>query len=214
MESASQNRLIVIEGPIGVGKTSLARLLAQDLKADLVLEKVEENPFLSHFYQDPDKWAFQVQLFFLLSRSRQLEELVQQSLFSETTLADYFFPKDRIFAYMNLREEELVLYEQIYRLLDPKIPKPDLVVFLQAHSDALLDRIQQRGRTYEKEISSDYLRNLNEAYNRFFFHYDESPLLVVQTSDIDFVHDPSHLADLATQIKQMKKGKEYYHPTS
>jgi len=209
----SQNRLIVIEGPIGVGKTSLAHLLAHELKADLVLEKVEENPFLPHFYHDPGKWAFQTQLFFLLSRFRQLEELVQQSLFSETTLTDYFFPKDRIFAYMNLREEELVLYEQVYQLLNPTVPKPDLVVFLQAHTDALLDRITGRGRPYEKEIRPEYLRNLNEAYNRFFFHYDESPLLVVQTSDIDFVHNQADLADLIDQIKQMKKGREYYHPT-
>jgi deoxyguanosine kinase len=209
----SQNRLIVIEGPIGVGKTSLAHLLAHELKADLILEKVEENPFLPHFYQDPEKWAFQTQLFFLLSRYRQLEELLQQSLFSDTTLTDYFFPKDRIFAYMNLREEELVLYEQIYQLLNPTVPKPDLVVFLQAHTDALLDRIIERGRPYEKEIRPEYLRNLNEAYNKFFFHYDESPLLVVQTSDIDFVHDQADLADLLGQIKQMKKGREYYHPT-
>ncbi len=209
----SQNRLIVIEGPIGVGKTSLAHLLAHELKADLILEKVEENPFLPHFYQDPEKWAFQTQLFFLLSRFRQLEDLVQQSLFSETTLTDYFFPKDRIFAYMNLREEELVLYEQVYQLLNPTVPKPDLVVFLQAHTDALLDRIVGRGRPYEKEIRPEYLRNLNEAYNRFFFHYDESPLLVVQTSDIDFVHNQADLADLLIQIKQVKKGREYYHPT-
>ncbi|MBI3802399.1 MAG: deoxynucleoside kinase [Nitrospirae bacterium] len=207
------NRLIVIEGPIGVGKTTLAQLLASELRADLVLEKVEENPFLPLFYQNPDKWAFQTQLFFLLSRARQLEELLQQSLYAETTISDYFFPKDRIFAYMNLREEELVLYEQIYKVLNPHIPKPDLVIFLQAHTEALLDRIEQRGRHYEKEIRPEYLRSLNEAYNRFFFHFDESPLLVVQTSDIDFVRSPADLADLVTQIKQMRRGKEYYHPT-
>ncbi len=207
------NRLIVIEGPIGVGKTTLAQLLAQELKADLLLEKVEENAFLPKFYQDPGKWAFQTQLFFLLSRARQLEELVQQSLYADTTITDYFFPKDRIFAYMNLREEELVLYEQIYKILDPHIPKPDLVIFLQAHTEALLDRIQQRGRPYEKEVRTEYLRNLNDAYNRFFFHYDESPLLVVETSDIDFVRNRADLTDLVTQVKQMRRGKEYYHPT-
>ncbi|TAK07398.1 MAG: deoxynucleoside kinase [Candidatus Manganitrophaceae bacterium] len=207
------NRLIVIEGAIGVGKTTLAQLLAQELKADLLLEKVEENPFLPKFYEDPGKWAFQTQLFFLLSRARQLEELVQQSLYADTTITDYFFPKDRIFAYMNLREEELVLYEQIYKILNPNIPKPDLVIFLQAHTEALLDRIQQRGRVYEKEIRPDYLRSLNDAYNRFFFHYDESPLLVVETSDIDFVRNRADLADLVTQVKQMRRGKEYYHPT-
>jgi len=207
------NRLIVIEGAIGVGKTTLAQILAQELKADLLLEKVEENPFLPKFYEDPGKWAFQTQLFFLLSRARQLEELVQQSLYADTTITDYFFPKDRIFAYMNLREEELVLYEQIYKILNPNIPKPDLVIFLQAHTEALLDRIQQRGRVYEKEIRPDYLRSLNDAYNRFFFHYDESPLLVVETSDIDFVRNRADLADLVTQVKQMRRGKEYYHPT-
>lgn len=207
------NRLIVIEGAIGVGKTTLAQLLAQELKADLLLEKVEENPFLPKFYEDPGKWAFQTQLFFLLSRARQLEELVQQSLYADTTITDYFFPKDRIFAYMNLREEELVLYEQIYKILNPNIPKPDLVIFLQAHTEALLDRIQQRGRVYEKEVRPEYLRNLNDAYNRFFFHYDESPLLVVETSDIDFVRNRADLADLVTQVKQMRRGKEYYHPT-
>jgi deoxyadenosine/deoxycytidine kinase len=207
------NRLIVIEGAIGVGKTTLAQLLAQALKADLLLEKAEENPFLPQFYQDPEKWAFQTQLFFLLSRARQLEELVQQSLYADTTITDYFFPKDRIFAYMNLREEELVLYEQIYKILNPHIPKPDLVIFLQAHTEALLDRIQQRGRSYEKEIRPEYLRNLNDAYNRFFFHYDESPLLVVETSDIDFVQNQADLTDLVTQVKQMRRGKEYYHPT-
>ena len=209
----ASNKLIVIEGAIGVGKTTLAQLLAQEMKADLLLEKVEENPFLPQFYQDPGKWAFQTQLFFLLSRARQLEELVQQSLYADTTITDYFFPKDRIFAYMNLREEELVLYEQIYKILNPNIPKPDLVIFLQAHTEALLDRIQQRGRVYEKEIRPEYLRNLNDAYNRFFFHYDESPLLVVETSDIDFVRNRADLTDLVTQVKQMRRGKEYYHPT-
>ncbi len=208
----SPNRLIVIEGPIGVGKTTLAQLLAQALGADLVLEKVEENPFLPLFYQNPEKWAFQTQISFLFSRARQMETLLQQSLYTDMTITDYFFPRDRIFAYMNLKEEELVLYEQIYKLLNPNVPKPDLVVFLQADTDTLFDRIRQRGRSYEKEIRPLYLRNLNEAYNRFFFLYDESPLLIVQASELDLFQQPDDLADLVTRIKQLKRGKEYYHP--
>ncbi|MFY9268516.1 MAG: deoxynucleoside kinase [Candidatus Manganitrophaceae bacterium] len=208
----SPNRLIVIEGPIGVGKTTLAQLLAQEMGADLVLEKVEENPFLPLFYQNPEKWAFQTQISFLFSRARQMETLLQQSLYTDMTITDYFFPRDRIFAYMNLKEEELVLYEQIYKLLNPNVPKPDLVVFLQADTDTLFDRIRQRGRPYEKEIRPLYLRNLNEAYNRFFFLYDESPLLIVQASDITLLQRPDDLAHLVAQIKQLKRGKEYYHP--
>lgn len=212
MDHASGNRLIVVEGPIGVGKTSFSKLLAQAFSAELVLEKIDENPFLPQFYQDTEKWAFQAQLFFLLARFRQLQDLAQQSLFSKTTVTDYFFQKDRIFAYLNLSEEELVLYEQIYKLLNPRVPQPDLVVFLCADTDRLLDRIRQRGRDYEKGIPPAYLASLNEAYNRFFFQYEESPLLVVQTGDIDFVRDPADLADLITQVNQMKRGKAYYHP--
>jgi len=211
-ETLSDNRLIVIEGPIGVGKTSLAKLLSGDLNAELLMEDVEENPFLHKFYRDTQKWAFQTQLFFLLSRSRQLETLTQQSLFSQVTLTDYFLPKDRIFAYMNLTEEELVLYEQIYKLLNMTAPKPDLVVFLQANTEALLRRINHRGRDYEKALHPEYLSGLNEAYNHFFFYYEESPLLVIQTDDIDFVKYPDDLADLVKRIKEMKKGKVYYHP--
>ncbi len=211
-ETLNENRLIVIEGPIGVGKTSLAKLLSRELNAELLLEDVEENPFLHKFYRDTQKWAFQTQLFFLLSRSRQLETLIQQSLFSAVTLTDYFLPKDRIFAYLNLTEEELVLYEQIYKLLNMTLPKPDLVVFLQANTDALLKRINHRGRDYEKALHPEYLVGLNEAYNHFFFYYEESPLLVIQTDDIDFVNHPEDLADLVKRIKEMKKGKVYYHP--
>ena len=206
------NRLIVIEGPIGVGKTSFARLLAKEFDAELVLENAEENPFLPSFYQHPEKWGFQTQIFFLLSRMRQMEVLSQPGLFSKTTITDYFLPKDRIFAYANLSEQELILYEQIYKLLNLNLLKPDMVIFLQADTKTLLSRIRQRGRDYEKTIDADYLSRLNEAYNRFFFYYEESPLLMVQTSDIDFVEYPSDFSDLIKQIKQMKRGKTYYHP--
>jgi deoxyadenosine/deoxycytidine kinase len=205
-------RYIVIEGPIGVGKTSLAKLLSEELKARLVLEKTEDNPFLKEFYQNPKQFAFQTQTFFLLSRYRQLEALSQMDIFSKSTISDYFFPKDRIFASITLEESELSLYEQVYNLLNPRIPVPDLVVYLQAGTPMLLQRIRQRGRDYETGIAGDYLERLNQAYNQFFFHYADSPLLVVQTGGIDFVKSREDRKDLLTQIRQMKKGTQYYIP--
>ena len=205
-------KYIVIEGPIGVGKTSLAQLLAKELNSRLFLERVEDNPFLARFYQDRHQFAFQTQIFFLLSRYRQLETLKQQDLFSTTTLSDYFMPKDRIFAALNLEENELALYEQIYTLLNPRIPKPDLVIYLQAEIDVLMQRIKQRGKDYEKPIEWDYVSALNQAYNDFFFYYNDSPLLVVQTSEIDFVKSRADLEDLLDKITQMKKGTQYYIP--
>lgn len=205
------NQLIVIEGVIGVGKTSFAKLLAHEFGAELLLENAEENPFLPSFYRDRKKWAFQSQIFFLLSRVRQLEELAQQSLFTKTMVTDYFLPKDRIFAYANLSEQELILYEQIYKLLNLSVPQPDLVVFLQADTETLLRRIRARGRGGEQQIDADYLSRLNEAYNRFFFYYEESPLLVVQTNEMNLIDRPSDLTDLIGQIKRMNKGKRYYN---
>jgi deoxyguanosine kinase len=205
-------RYIVIEGPIGVGKTSLVKLLSEELKARLILEKTEDNPFLKEFYQNPKQFAFQTQIFFLLSRYRQLEALSQMDIFSKSTVSDYFFPKDRIFASITLEESELGLYEQIYNLLNPHIPVPDLVVYLQAGTPTLLQRIRQRGRNYETGISADYLDRLNQAYNQFFFHYNGSPLLVVQTGEIDFVKSREDRKDLLRQIRQMKKGTQYYVP--
>jgi deoxyadenosine/deoxycytidine kinase len=206
------SKIITIEGVIGVGKTTLARQMAERLQAEIHLEEVEENPFLPQFYSDPPRWAFQTQLFFLLSRYRQLQPLAQQSLFAETTVTDYLFAKDRIFASVNLTEEEWGLYQQVYDLLDPQIFKPDLVIFLQADVGVLLERITRRGREYEKPIRRDYLRELIEAYNRFFFHYDASPILVVQTGEIDFAHNPADFDDLMQQVGQMKQGRIYYHP--
>lgn len=205
-------RYIVIEGPIGVGKTSLAHLLAKELNARLFLEKVEDNPFLARFYQDRHQFAFQTQIFFLLSRYRQLGFLQQQDLFSSVMLSDYFLPKDRIFAALNLNPEELSLYDQIYALLNPRIPMPDLVIYLQAETNALMQRIKLRGRDYENGMEWDYLASLNQAYNDFFFYYKDTPLLVIQTTEIDFVKSRADLEDLLDKITQMKKGTQYYVP--
>ena len=203
---------IVIEGPIGVGKTSLAKLLAKEFNARCVLEKPEENPFLSHFYQDRKKHAFQTQVFFLLTRFQQQQQIAQLDLFNQVTLSDYLFEKDRIFALLNLDENELILYEKIFQLLEGRIPTPDLVILLQAKPEVLLHRIKSRNISYEKEIELDYLKRLTEAYNYFFFHYDQSPLLVVNTSEIDFVKRKEDLAQLLREIKRMKKGTWYFTP--
>jgi deoxyadenosine/deoxycytidine kinase len=205
-------RYIAIEGPIGVGKTSLAGLLAERFGGVTLIEEVEENPFLPKFYADIKKHAFQTQVFFLLSRYQQQKELVQQDLFGNIVVSDYLFAKDRIFAYLNLDENELTLYEQIYRLLDPSIPRPDLVIYLQASTEVLLERIGKRALEFESGIDADYLERLVEAYNRYFFHYNDTPLLSVNTSGIDFVENPSDLEDLVKEIKTMKGGSQHYIP--
>jgi deoxyguanosine kinase len=205
-------KYIVIEGAIGVGKTSLAQLLAKELNARLYLEKVEDNPFLPKFYQDRQQFAFQIQIFFLLSRYKQLGVLSQQDLFSSVMISDYFMPKDRIFAALNLSPDEMALYEQIYALLNPRVPKPDLVIYLQAETDVLMQRVNQRGRDYESDMEWEYLDALNRAYNDFFFYYNDSPLLVVQTTEIDFVKRRADLQDLLDKITQMKRGTHHYIP--
>jgi deoxyadenosine/deoxycytidine kinase len=205
-------KYLVIEGPIGVGKTSLVSLLADELGGRAVLEETENNPFLFRFYRDRRRWAFQTQLFFLLSRFRQQEELAQQDLFSNATISDAFLPKDRIFAALNLSPDELVLYDQVYSLLRTRLPKPDLVIYLHAETAVLMQRVKLRGREYEKDLSWEYLDDLNRAYNDFFFAYTETPLLVIQTTDIDFVKSGADLADLIRQIRQMKGGIQYYVP--
>jgi deoxyguanosine kinase len=207
-------KYIVTEGPIGVGKTSLTSLLADELGARLILEQAENNPFLSDFYKDPQRYRFQTQMFFLLNRFSQQQEMLQPDLFTRVTISDYLFDKDRIFAYLTLDEHELPLYEQVYRVLEPKIVKPDLVIFLQADTDTLLRRIKSRGRTFEKEVSRDYIAAVNEAYNHFFFRYSDTPLLVINTSDIDYVHRREDLDDLLKQILGMKQGTQYYVPVS
>jgi deoxyadenosine/deoxycytidine kinase len=205
-------RYIVIEGPIGVGKTSLTKLLTKEFNARSILEKPEENPFLSSFYQDRKKYAFQTQIFFLLNRFQQQKEIAQLDLFNQVTLCDYLFAKDRIFASLNLDDHELALYEQIFRLLTGQIPSPDLVIFLQAKPEVLLHRIKSRNKPYEKEIDLEYLKLLTEAYNYYFFHYDETPLLVVNTSEIDFVNRKEDFSQLVREIHQMKKGTWYFIP--
>jgi deoxyguanosine kinase len=213
-QDSRHTRYIVTDGPLGVGKTSLTTLLAQELGARLILEQAEENPFLADFYRDPERYRFQTQMFFLLSRFSQQQEMTQPDLFTRITISDYLFDKDRIFAYVNLDDNELALYEQIYKILEPKVVRPDLVIFLQADTDTLLRRIKQRGRSFEKELSIDYLAAVNEAYNQFFFRYSDTPLLVINTSDIDFVHRREDLDDLLKQILGMKQGTQYYVPRS
>jgi len=213
-DSNRHTRYIVTEGPLGVGKTSLTNLLAEELGAHLILERAEDNPFLTDFYKDSARYRFQTQMFFLLNRYSQQEEMAQPDLFTRITISDYLFAKDRIFAYLNLNDHELSLYEQIYKMLAPKIVRPDLVIFLQADTDTLLRRIKLRNRSFEKDINHDYIAAVNEAYNQYFFHYSETPLLVINTSDIDFVHRREDLDDLLKQVLGMKQGTQYYVPLS
>ncbi len=204
-------RSIAVEGPIGVGKTSFVELLVKKFDAHKVLEDVN-NPFLKEFYQDRPGAAFQTQLFFLLSRYRQLQELSQRDLFSQIALVDYIFPKDKIFAYLNLDDSELLIYDKLYAMLEAQVPKPDLVIFLQAETDRLVERIKRRKRGYETGISEAYVNEVNKAYNYFFFHYNQAPLLVIDTTHIDFVHHEEHLDELVEQIRKMDRGVQYYRP--
>jgi len=213
-EASPHTRYIVTEGPIGVGKTSLTTMLAEELGARLILEQAEDNPFLADFYRDQTRYRFQTQMFFLLNRFSQQREMAQPDLFTRITISDYLFDKDRIFAYLNLDEHELALYEQFYKILEPKIVRPDLVIFLQADTDTLLKRIKQRNRSFENEIDPDYIATVNEAYNQFFFRYNDTPLLVINTSDIDFVNRREDLDDMLKQVLSMKHGTQYYVPRS
>ncbi|NLA22660.1 MAG: deoxynucleoside kinase, partial [Candidatus Marinimicrobia bacterium] len=193
---------LAIEGVIGAGKTSLARLMAEKLNARLVLEKFEENPFLEDFYRDPERYAFQAQLYFLLSRYRQQIELKQIDLFTNLLISDYMFAKDKLFAILNLDEKELSLYNLVAQHLEKDLPKPDLVVYLQASTDRLISNIKKRGRSYEKSINRDYIDSLNQIYNEFFFRYKDSPLIIVNTNEIDFVNNENDLNELIREIKQ------------
>jgi deoxyadenosine/deoxycytidine kinase len=205
-------KYIVVEGPIGVGKTSLARILATELQARTVFERVEDNPFLPKFYKARETYAFQNQTFFLLNRYHQQLELCQQDLFNHNTVADYLFAKDNIFAALTLSNEELKLYQQIYALLTTRVPKPDVVVYLQARPEVLYKRVKKRDKSFERGVTFEYLAEVAQAYNRFFFNYDETPLLVVNTSDIDFVASSKHLADLIKEINNMGLGTQHYIP--
>lgn len=206
------HRYIVVEGPIGVGKSSLTNLVAQRFDGRRVMEVVEENPFLASFYDDRAKFAFQTQMFFLLSRFKQQQALFQQDLFSEVTVSDYLFAKDRIFATLTLDPNELSLYERVFEALSPRVTKPDLVIYLQARLDVLLARIKKRGRDFERRFDQSYLESLCQAYNNFFFHYTDTPLLVINTSDIDFVNNAEDLDNLMTVVGQTQKGVVHYQP--
>ena len=206
------HRYIVVEGPIGVGKSSLTNILAERFHARRVMEVVEENPVLSSFYGDRVKFAFQTQMFFLLSRFKQQQELFQQDLFSAVTVSDYLFAKDRIFAHLTLDPNELALYERVFEALSPRVTRPDLTIYLQARNEVLLGRIRKRGREFERKFDPSYLEDLCRRYNDFFFHYEETPLLVVNTSDIDFVNNAEDLENLINVIRQTKKGTHHYLP--
>ena len=212
MKSDRVARYIAVEGPIGVGKTALARRLAGEFGSSLILEGVDDNQFLGKFYDDPARYALHAQLFFLLERYRQQQAIDPVELAERGAVADYLFAKDAIFAGVTLQEEELALYRQVYQLLDAQIPRPDLVIYLEARPDVLLDRIKKRGRDFERAIDEDYLARLTEAFRTFFHHYSEAPLLVVQCSDIDFVEDRGDLADLLKEIRGMKQGVQHYIP--
>ncbi len=209
----SEIRHIAIEGVIGAGKTSLAQRLTEYLPAKLVVEKFEENPFLPKFYDDPQRYAFQTQLFFLLSRYKQQQELIQADLFHRFLVTDYIFEKDKIFAYLNLEDDELKLYETVVNSIEHNVPTPDLVVYIQSSVQRLMANIRLRGREFERGMSEQYIRDLNEAYNYFFFRYKAAPLLIVNATQIDFVHNNEDFEDLLKEIFRANKAPvEYYNP--
>jgi len=204
-------RHIAVEGPIGVGKTSLVQLLGKRFEGVMILEDVT-NPFLPAFYEGRPGSAFQVQIYFLLSRFQQQREITQLHLFQRLVLADYTFPKDRIFAYLNLDDSDLKVYEKLYPVLEQEVPRPDLVIYMQGSVPVLLDRIARRGRDFERTIDAEYLVRLSEAYSYYFFHYRETPLLVVNTDDIDFVNNPADFEALVDQIARCRGGTQVYVP--
>lgn len=206
-------RYIAIEGVIGAGKTTLAKMLGELLDAKVVLERFEENPFLKDFYKDPDRYAFQTQIFFLLTRYKQQRELGQADLFHRFLVTDYIFEKDKIFAYLNLQDEELKLYETLVSSIQHNIVNPDLVVYLQSSVPRLMENIRRRGRDFEANMQESYIRDLNEAYNYFFFRYRTTPLLIVNSTELDFVSNREHFEDLVRAIfRPTHSAVEYYNP--
>lgn len=212
MANEATHRFIAVEGPIGVGKTSLAKRLATSFSAEVVLEQAAQNPFLERFYKNPRAGALPVQLHFLLQRAQQLAALKQADLFAPVRVADYLLEKDRLFARVTLDDSEYALYEQVYARLDVQAPKPDLVVYLQAPADVLLERIARRGVEYEQYIDRGYLERLNEAYARFFHEFDAAPLLIVNAASIDPVANQRDYDELLAAIRRMSKGRLYYNP--
>ena len=205
-------RFIAVEGAIGAGKTSLVNLLEQQYGARVILEENDSNPFIAKFYEDQETFSFQTQIFFLLSRYNQYMELAQRDLFNSVVVIDYLFQRDKIFAQLNLEDHEYRLYEQIYNLISSKAPKPDLVIFLQASTEVLLERVSKRGREYESFMDPDYLDSVNKAFNNFFFYYSDTPLLVINTNEIDFVEKKCDLEELINKVNSHKIGREYYNP--
>ncbi|MEM9290481.1 MAG: deoxynucleoside kinase [Acidobacteriota bacterium] len=202
---------LVVDGPIGVGKTTLVEMLVRRFEGVKVLEDVE-NPFLPSFYEDRPGAAFQTELYFLLSRYKQQQDVVQRELFQRLVVSDYSFQKNRVFAYLNLDDDELMLFDKLYNMLEPQIPKPDLVLYLVADLDTCMERIRKRSRSFEKDISTDYLRELIDAYNHYYHYYSQTPLLVVDTRTLDFPNREEDFEDLVHQLQRPIRGTQYYVP--
>ena len=205
---------VAIEGTIGVGKTSLANLLSEKLSAKLVLEAFEDNPFLSDFYEDPERHAFQTQLWFLLQRYQQQQDLRQVDMFQNLVITDYMFVKDRLFASLNLNEKEMSLYDTVANMMERNVIQPDLVIFLQADIGTLMKNISKRGRDIEKNISEDYIDALNQVYNEYFFRYQDTPLVIINTNNIDFVNNHKDLEEVINYIRQPVTGTKFFNPTT
>lgn len=203
---------IVVEGPIGVGKTTLARRLATSFDSELLLEGADENPFLKRFYRDARQGAFQTQLFFLMQRAQQMQELRQGELFAPVRVSDFLMDKDRLFAQLTLDEEEFKLYQQVYSHLTLDVPTPDLVIYLQAPVDVLVKRIAKRGRSYEQAMDAQYLQRLSDAYTRFFHYYDAAPLLIVNAAELDLAQRDDHYESLLNRLSEVGSGRHYFNP--
>ena len=205
---------IAIEGPIGVGKTSLAQLLSKELGARLVLEDFEDNPFLPDFYNDPERFGFQTQLFFLLQRYRQQQDLRQVDMFQKLLITDYMFVKDRLFASLNLGDKEMQLYDTVASLLERNIIKPDIVIYLQADTDILMKNIEKRGRNMERNVTWEYIDALNQVYTEYFFRYQDTPLVIINTNNIDFVENENDLKEVIDYIRQPVSGTKFFNPVT
>ena len=215
MEENKEIKYIAIEGVIGAGKTSLAKRIAEKLNAKLVLENFEDNPFLEKFYKNPKRYGFHTQMYFLLTRYRQLQELRHEDLFHNYVISDYIFEKDKIFAYLNLQDDELMLYEKMVSFIERSVPVPDLIIYLQSTVERLLFNIKHRDRTSERTISENYIRDLNEGYNYFFFRYKASKVMIVNSTDIDFVNNEQDFENLVNEIlKPNHPSIEYFNPIS